>query len=164
MASDSPTPGVQTETQQRDLPPFSSYPGYPPAYPMSGGAATYGYYPPVAYYPPPMSVQLSTWAITSLICSIVGIASLNIILALLGVIFGHVSLREIKAANGWREGRGMALAGTIVGYVGLGLALLVITFYVLYIIAFISFVQSIPPSPTPEGFVTHLFVALLQAR
>jgi hypothetical protein len=93
-----------------------------------------------------MSVQLSSWAIASLICGIVGIASLNIIAGALGAIFGHIALREIKNSNGWREGRSMALAGTIVGYVALGLALLVIAFYVLYLIFIFSFLSTFPTS------------------
>ncbi|HEV8192489.1 MAG TPA: DUF4190 domain-containing protein [Ktedonobacterales bacterium] len=33
---------------------------------------------------------------------------MNFIPAVLGAIFGHVTLREIKNSNGWRDGRGMA--------------------------------------------------------
>src|SRR5579859_7152349 len=58
-------------------------------------------------------------AIASLICSIVGIA-------ILGIIFGHIALSEIKRSNGWQEGRGMALAGLIIGYIEIGLTVLVL--------------------------------------
>lgn len=164
MSSDNFGASAQAEGQRREVPPtggypphpsYPSYPSYPSAYPSTGGAAPYPYYPPYAYYPPPMSVQISSWAITSLICAIVGVVTLNIIAGALGAIFGHVALREIKNANGWREGHGMAMAGTIIGYVALGLALLVIAFYVLYFIFIITLFQSIPTT-TPEGLVTSL--------
>jgi Domain of unknown function (DUF4190) len=169
MSSENFGASAQTEGQQREVPPagtypsYPSYPSYPQAYPATGGATPYPYFPPYAYYPPPMAVQLSSWAITSLICAIVGLASLNIIAAALGAIFGHVALREIKNANGWREGHGMAMAGTIIGYVALGLALLVIAFYVLYFIFIISLFQSIPTTP-PTDLVAPLLGVLQLLR
>jgi len=66
-----------------------------------------------------MPPSTNPWAIASLICSIVGIA-------ILGIIFGHIALSEIKRSNGWQEGRGMALAGLIIGYIEIGLTVLVL--------------------------------------
>ena len=160
MSTENVGAGAQAEGSQRGYPPLppGGYPSYPPSYPAPGGMP-YGYPQPYAYYPPPMSVQLSSWAIASLVCGVVGIATLNIIAAGLGAIFGHVALREIKDSNGWREGRSMALAGTIVGYVALGLALMVFAFYILYLIFIFSFLQSIP-NTSPNDFIGHLLNAL----
>lgn len=38
--------------------------------------------------------------------------------SLLAVVFGHVALKQIKDSNGTRGGRGMAIAGLVLGYIG----------------------------------------------
>lgn len=79
-----------------------------------------------------MPPSTNPWAIASLICSIVGIS-------ILGIIFGHIALSEIKRANGWYTGRGMALAGLIIGYAGIALTILVF-------LLFFGLILNIPPS------------------
>ncbi|MEO1825982.1 MAG: DUF4190 domain-containing protein [Roseibacillus sp.] len=64
---------------------------------------------PAPQYTPP---QTSGLAIASLVCSIVGVS-------LVAVILGHIALGKIRRSNGAVDGKGLALAGTIVGYVGL---------------------------------------------
>ena len=108
-------------------PTGSDYQGYPPPYPPNypppganppppgGYSPTYPGYQ--SYYPGPMPPSTNPWALASLICSIVGVS-------ILGVIFGHIALGEIKRSNGWQTGHGMAMAGLIIGYVEIGLALL----------------------------------------
>jgi peptidyl-prolyl cis-trans isomerase B (cyclophilin B) len=49
-------------------------------------------------------------AIAALITGIVGVS-------ILGVIFGHISLSQIKTRN--EGGKGMAIAGLVLGYVGI---------------------------------------------
>ena len=61
-------------------------------------------------------------AIISLIASIVGIVILWGIGSIAGVICGHISLSQIKKTG--EQGRGMAIAGLIVGYVGIVLAII----------------------------------------
>jgi len=39
------------------------------------------------------------------------------------VIFGHLALTQIARSEGWEKGRGMALAGLILGYCGVALLL-----------------------------------------
>jgi hypothetical protein len=47
---------------------------------------------------------------------------------ILAVIFGHVALGQIKRRGA--EGRGLAIAGLIIGYVGLAFTVLYILFWV----------------------------------
>src|SRR5262249_31531735 len=108
---------------------------YPPQYPNAGGYGqpqqpsgddqppAYGYAQPSdpmygQAAAAPVATKTSGWAIASLVCSLVGAG-------LLGVIFGHIALNEIKKSNGFIEGRGLALAGLIIGYIGLGIGLCV---------------------------------------
>ncbi|MGZ3140627.1 DUF4190 domain-containing protein [Lentzea chajnantorensis] len=90
--------------------PYGQQPGPYGAQPMYG----YGYPPPV---PKPQ-----TNAILALVLSCVGIATCGVT-SIIGVIFGHIAMGRIK--RGEEDGRGLALAGLIVGY-------LVIAGYLLY--------------------------------
>ena len=86
-------------------PPGDSFPPQPPGYqPYPAGSAM------------PAKQGNSGIAIASLVCSLVGIVPcfwLFQIMGLLGTIFGFVGLKQTK--NGARGGRGLALAGTIIG-------------------------------------------------
>ncbi len=58
-------------------------------------------------------------AVASIVLSALGaLMILPLIGSLLGVVFGHVSSRQIKRSNGTQKGRGMAKAGLTVGYLG----------------------------------------------
>jgi len=58
-------------------------------------------------------------AIVSLVLSIAGIVIIPFIASLVGAILGHVSLGQLKTSG--EQGRGMALTGVILGWVGVGL-------------------------------------------
>lgn len=60
-------------------------------------------------------------AIASLVLGIVWIYWIGSILAL---IFGYVARKQIDASQGWQGGRGMATAGIVLGWVGVGFLLL----------------------------------------
>lgn len=80
-------------------PGTADYPEYP--------AARYPYpaaYPPYPQYRPPPTNAL---AIASLICAF--------LFAPLGILFGHLSLSQIKRSG--EDGRGMAVAGLVIGYI-----------------------------------------------
>lgn len=62
------------------------------------------------------STKTSGLAIASLV---LGILWLGWIGSLLAVIFGHVALGHIKQSGGRMHGRGMAVAGLVLGYIGL---------------------------------------------
>ena len=74
-------------------------------------------------------------AITSLVLSIVGTVGIFLcfflaVLAPAGAITGHVALKRIKTSG--QAGRGLALAGVIVGWLGtLGAAAMAVLFVVL---------------------------------
>lgn len=108
--------------------PAAAY-GTPPAYGQAPGYADpYGSYAPV---------KTNTLAVISMVASIVGFVwILPFIGSLAGVIMGHISLRQIAATG--EKGRGMALAGLIVGYVGL--VLFVIGIFAIF--AFFAFAAS----------------------
>jgi hypothetical protein len=128
--------------------PQVSYPTSPvdPSIPQTGFTApayTPGGYAPSAYgypgytgYPVgAVTVQNRTnpLAITSMILSICGIPMLFCygfggVLALAGAIIGHVSRRQIKART--EAGDGMALAGIIIGWIVVVVAIVVVGFIV----------------------------------
>ncbi|MEV7692085.1 DUF4190 domain-containing protein [Microbacterium sp. NPDC089189] len=123
-----------------DAPPYAQPGAYPP--PVYG---TPGAYPQAqaygsgAYTPYPTGPKTNSLAIVSLIFSIVGIIFiLPFIGSVVAVITGHISLKQIKTRS--EGGRGLALAGTIIGWVGVVLALIGIV----SIIAFVAWASSNP--------------------
>ncbi len=109
-------------------PAESSYPDSPPVAPPYAGGSPAGY-APAAYPPPPAGYsgyeqqKTNVLAIVSMIASIVGFVwILPFIGSVAGIIMGHIALSKIKRTG--EKGRGMALAGVIVGYVGLALVIL----------------------------------------
>ena len=56
------------------------------------------------------------FAIASLVCAVAWFMWLG---SALGVIFGHMALRQISGSGGAQRGRGLAIAGLVLGYFGL---------------------------------------------
>lgn len=119
-----PHPGAPASVQER--PPGPATGMYPPPYPPPpwyGYYGTYPYYTPYSPYPPPpiypgpMATATSGWAIASLIVALAGSLAVPVIGSLLGAIFGHIALNEINRSQGRLTGRGLAIAGIVVGYV-----------------------------------------------
>jgi len=77
--------------------------------------------------PQPRNSALAIW---SLVLGILGLVSLMCIFgplfAIPAVICGHMALKRVKASGGTLGGHGIALAGLITGYVGIGLFILMI--------------------------------------
>ena len=108
-------------------------PPYSPADPMTGpsyapppGAPLYGYPPMTGSpygYP---SVKTNGLAVAAMVCSfffwVYGIG------AVLGIVFGFIARSQIRRSGGTQQGGGMALAGIIIGFVGIaiGLALIIV--------------------------------------
>jgi hypothetical protein len=93
-------------------PPPTASPAQPPP-------PAYGYAPQPAYFV--QAPQTNSLAIASLVLGIVWICGLG---SLLAVIFGHIALDQISKSAGTQSGRGLAIAGLILGYVGLAIVLL----------------------------------------
>jgi hypothetical protein len=142
-AGDAPTP----PPAGYDAPPAGSYP--PPAAPVYGApgyaapqypAPAYGQ-PAPAYgyaYAPPRPTNVL--AIVSLIASVAGLSLIPFIGSIAGVITGHMALKNLKTSG--ENGRGIALAGTIVGWVGTGIWVLFIVFWVIWFVFIIGLAAS----------------------
>jgi Domain of unknown function (DUF4190) len=95
-------------TPLRDFPapaPYAPHPAYAPPVVVAGGTSTNGF------------------AIASLVLGIVWLYWLGSLLAL---IFGAVAISQIRNSNGRQTGEGMAIAGLVLGIVGLGLLLILV--------------------------------------
>ncbi len=105
---------------------------------LAGGALSQGpsaadlpqYPPPPSAAPnwvranPPVPPRTSGMAVASLVLGLLGWWLCGIG-SLLAVIFGHQALSQINASNGMVTGRGMAIAGLVLGYLGLAAILLI---------------------------------------
>lgn len=100
-------------------------PGAQPGYPGYSGYAAAPGYPTAPYYPGPMPRKTNGMAIASLTLSIASWIVIPLIGAVLGVIFGHIALGQLRRSDGAEEGRGLAIAGLAVGYVHMVIWLLV---------------------------------------
>ena len=65
-------------------------------------------------------------AIASLIFGILGLTLLPTLGSVVAVILGYMAKSEINSSAGQLEGSGLATTGLVLGYIGLGLALLAI--------------------------------------
>ena len=91
---------------------------------------------PAPGYPQPMMHPMiaaprnSGLALASMICGIVSLVGmccyLGVPCGIAAVICGHMANSEIKRAAGGVEGKGMATAGLITGYIAIGISLLMI--------------------------------------
>jgi large-conductance mechanosensitive channel len=100
--------------------PTAPPPPNPPGYGQQWGAPP----PPPGYYPPPMYPpprQTNAMAITALVCAF--------FFPPLAIVFGHIALSQIRRTG--EEGKGLAVAGLVIGYVVTGLIVLYIVFMVI---------------------------------
>jgi hypothetical protein len=97
------------------------------------GGPPYGGPPPYGAYPGPMAPATSGWAIASLATGIASYVIVPFIGAIAAVIFGHIALNEIKNAQGRVEGRGMAIAGLVLGYVHFALVACAVLFVLVFV-------------------------------
>lgn len=104
---------------QPAAPAYGAAPAYPAAQPYGG----YGY---------PAAPKTNTLAIVSLVSAIAAWVIVPVIGSIVAVITGHMSLKQLKT-NG-EGGRGLALSGTIVGWVGIGFTVLIAAIFIPVII------------------------------
>jgi len=74
------------------------------------------------YTPPATGSQNSGMAIASLVASILGLTLVPTIGSIIGVILGYMARNQIRDSGGAVGGEGLAQAGIIIGWVGIGLA------------------------------------------
>jgi hypothetical protein len=110
-----------------------------PAYGAAGSAPAYGQSAPA--YGQPAGAKTNTLAIIALVASLAGF--LTGIGFIAGVICGHISLGQIKKTG--EQGRGMAIAGLIIGYVGILLTIILT-------IVFIAFIATLAASGTITSY------------
>lgn len=89
------------------------------------GQAPYAQYPP-AYQQPYVPVKTNGLAVASLVLGILWLYWVGSILAL---VFGMIAKSQIDAAAGTQQGRGLAIAGIVLGWVGVGFLLLFVLFF-----------------------------------
>jgi hypothetical protein len=106
---------------QQPSQPQSPYPA-PPAAPAYGAPA----------YGQPVAAPTNSLSVVSLIAGITAWVVLPFIAGLVAVITGHLSLGQIKRTG--EGGRGMALAGVILGWVNIGLTILATVFVIVLVL------------------------------
>lgn len=132
-----PVPPYAAQTPPAyQTPPTYPAPAYPtqaaPGYASAPGYATQNGPAYGAPNPYPASARTNVLAIVSMISSLSAFILLPFIGSIAGAIMGHISLGQIKRSG--EKGRGMALAGVIVGWAGLALT-------IIGVISFIAFVS-----------------------
>lgn len=118
-----PYPGQPYQGQ-----PYQGQPQYGQA-PQYAQAPQYG--PTGGYYGQPTRSN-NSMALVSLIAGIAGLTVLPGIASIVAVITGHMARRQIAETG--EEGSGLATAGLILGWVGVGLIVLAVVGFVLFFI------------------------------
>jgi len=96
-------------------------PPAPPPVPPAGWAA----------YQPARRATTNGFAVASLVLGIAVLCT-GIFGAILAVIFGNVALGRIDAAQGAEKGRGLAIAGIVLGWIGIALTALAAAAWLVY--------------------------------
>ncbi len=135
-----PPPPAYGQPSAPGVPPVSGQPPHAPQ-PYGYGQQPYGYgQQPYGYGPQPYGYGAPTrrtnvLSVVALVSSIVGfVLAWTWVLAVgvvVGVVTGHIALGQIKRTG--EAGRGMALAGVIVGWVGIGIGVLGIVLFGLFV-------------------------------
>jgi len=90
---------------------------------------------PYVYQQPP-SPPTSGLAIGSLVASILGLTFVPTIGCIVGLILGYMAKRQIAESQGTMGGDGLAKAGIIIGWVGVGLTVLGICIWLVVFVGF----------------------------
>ena len=78
------------------------------------------------------SPQTNTLAVISLVCGLLGLFTsffIPLLMQLAAIVCGHIARGQIRRSDNTQTGAGVALAGLILGYVGIVLGLIVILFF-----------------------------------
>jgi hypothetical protein len=116
MSDYSQGPGWWQASDGKWYPPQQGAPAAAPGYPAAQPG--YGY----ATAPKTNGLAIASLVVSLVVCGIGSIA---------GVIMGHIARRQIRESGGTQTGDGLALAGIIIGYIGLALAVLYVIFIII---------------------------------
>lgn len=128
--------------QDPSQPPYGQQPQYPPPPPSQPGYGQPQYPPPppppgygqpAAYAAAPMAVPQASngLAIWSLVTGILSLTLCGTVAAIVAVITGHLALNRAKTMPPQLARRGMAMTGLILGYISIGLTVLIIIFAII---------------------------------
>ena len=118
----------------------SAAPPPPPASPWLNAPPTQGQYPGQGQYPPAQPYPGPVYgqqpptdgkATASLVFGILSLVCFGPFAGIPAIILGHLSRGEVRRSMGRLSGAGMALAGLIMGYVSIAIALLIVPAIVL---------------------------------
>lgn len=99
-----------------------------PAYPQLPYTPQFPPQFPPQYHPyPPQPMRTNGLAIASMVLGILWIYWLGSILAL---VFGYVAKRQIAESQGTQSGSGMATAGIVLGWIGVGVFALMMLLFI----------------------------------
>lgn len=76
----------------------------------------------------------NTSAVVSLVAGILAWTVLPVLGTIVAIFAGHAAIRQIRASGGLEQGEGLALAGLILGWVQVGLLVLAIVGWVLFMV------------------------------
>lgn len=86
--------------------------------------------------------ETNALAIVSLVFGIIGWTLMPVIGNVVAIICGHIARGQIRDSNGAEQGDGLALAGLILGYLGLLLGVIVLML-ILFGIGILGFVAAV---------------------
>ena len=72
-----------------------------------------------------------------------------LVFAPLGIVFGHIALSQIRRSD--EDGKGLAIAGLVIGYIFTGLFLLVIGFWLILFVVLANQIDRLPSTRTTDG-------------
>ena len=116
-------------------PPTTPEPSDALRYPdVAGQSLTYPVAPVAVGSPMPVA-RTNSMAVAALVCSLV--------LAPLGIVFGHIALSQIKRTG--EDGKGFAIAGLVIGYIFTGIA-------VLWLVVFGTFLSALASAANGHSY------------
>jgi hypothetical protein len=115
---------VSAKVYDQGMKPAPVHDVYDPEFAMSP------YAPPGAHLRSygPMAPATNGLAIGSVVCGILAWVGIPILMAVVAVVLGHMARGEIRRSGGRLTGNNMALTGMVLGYMQIGLVVLIIGF------------------------------------
>ena len=139
-APEPPPPAAPVPAPPPAAPPMAPVAAQPPqAPPPPAGYGAPAAYPQAGYPQPGYAVQRqsSSKATTALVLGIVGLVVCQLV-GIAAIVVGNQAKQEIDASGGQLDGRGMAVAGVVIGWVAVGLMVLGLVFGLFVVIAAVT--------------------------